>query len=95
MELQLQHLSKRYGAKYAVKNVSATLVPGVYGLLGANGAGKSTLAAQLQAQLSCRVFHMDDFFLRPEQRFPSLEALRTQLALDRQHTREALARLEE
>ena len=28
------------------------------------GAGKSTLAAQLQAQLSCRVFHMDDFFLR-------------------------------
>ena len=31
------------------------------------GAGKSTLAAQLQAQLSCRVFHMDDFFLRPEQ----------------------------
>ena len=32
------------------------------------GAGKSTLAAQLQAQLSCRVFHMDDFFLRPEQR---------------------------
>lgn len=28
------------------------------------GAGKSTLAAQL----SCRVFHMDDFFLRPEQR---------------------------
>ena len=35
------------------------------------GAGKSTLAAQLQAQLSCRVFHMDDFFLRPEQRTPS------------------------
>lgn len=32
------------------------------------GAGKSTLAAQLQTQLSCRVFHMDDFFLRPEQR---------------------------
>ena len=32
------------------------------------GAWKSTLAAQLQAQLSCRVFHMDDFFLRPEQR---------------------------
>ena len=29
------------------------------------GAGKSTLAAQLQAQLSCRVFHMDDFFLQP------------------------------
>lgn len=34
------------------------------------GAGKSTLAAQLQAQLSCRVFHMDDFFLQPYQRTP-------------------------
>ena len=32
------------------------------------GAGKTTLAARLQAELPCRVFHMDDFFLRPEQR---------------------------
>ena len=31
-------------------------------------AGKTTLAASLQAQLACNVFHMDDFFLRPEQR---------------------------
>lgn len=43
MELQLQDLSKQYGAKCAVNNVSAKLVPGVYGLLGANGAGKTTL----------------------------------------------------
>ena len=43
MELQLEHLSKQYGTKCAVDNVSATLVPGVYGLLGANGAGKTTL----------------------------------------------------
>ena len=33
-------------------------------------AGKTTLAAFLQAQLACNVFHMDDFFLRPEQRTP-------------------------
>lgn len=33
-------------------------------------AGKTTLAASLQAQLACNVFHMDDFFLRPEQRMP-------------------------
>lgn len=32
------------------------------------GAGKSTLAMQLQKLLSCNVIHMDDFFLRPEQR---------------------------
>lgn len=31
-------------------------------------AGKTTLAHALQGELSCNVFHMDDFFLRPEQR---------------------------
>lgn len=43
MELQLQHLSKHYGTKRAVDDVSTTLTTGVYGLLGANGAGKTTL----------------------------------------------------
>lgn len=33
-------------------------------------AGKTTLAATLHAQMDCNVFHMDDFFLRPEQRTP-------------------------
>ena len=31
-------------------------------------AGKTTLAARLAEKLDCNVFHMDDFFLRPEQR---------------------------
>ena len=31
-------------------------------------AGKSTLAAALEQELKCHVAHMDDFFLRPEQR---------------------------
>lgn len=31
-------------------------------------AGKTTLAAQLTETYDCNVFHMDDFFLRPEQR---------------------------
>ena len=31
-------------------------------------AGKSTLASQLEKEYDCNVFHMDDFFLRPEQR---------------------------
>lgn len=43
MKLELQHLSKRYRERYAVRDVNATLTPGVYGLLGANGAGKTTL----------------------------------------------------
>ena len=34
------------------------------------GSGKSTLAAQLGKYYSCPVIHMDDFFLRPEQRTP-------------------------
>lgn len=32
------------------------------------GSGKTTLATRLQDDLSCAVYHMDDFFLRPEQR---------------------------
>lgn len=43
MELQLQDLTKQYKEKCAVNHVSASLSPGVYGLLGANGAGKTTL----------------------------------------------------
>ena len=31
-------------------------------------AGKSTLAAKLAERCDCNVFHMDDFFLRPQQR---------------------------
>ncbi len=31
-------------------------------------SGKTTLADKLKKELSCNVIHMDDFFLRPEQR---------------------------
>jgi len=34
------------------------------------GAGKTTLAKYLEEQTGATVFHMDDFFLRPEQRTP-------------------------
>ena len=33
-------------------------------------SGKTTLAKQLSKLYDCNVFHMDDFFLRPEQRTP-------------------------
>ncbi|MBP3674582.1 MAG: hypothetical protein J6J18_12215 [Oscillospiraceae bacterium] len=33
-------------------------------------AGKTTLAGMLAEVYDCNVFHMDDFFLRPEQRTP-------------------------
>lgn len=51
MELSLDRLTKHYGRKIAVDCVSATLKPGVYGLLGANGAGKTTLMRMLCAIL--------------------------------------------
>lgn len=43
MELSMERLCKRFGSKAAVNEISVTLRPGVYGLLGANGAGKTTL----------------------------------------------------
>lgn len=51
MELLLDRLTKHYGSKTAVEQVSAALEPGVYGLLGANGAGKTTLMRMLCAIL--------------------------------------------
>ena len=51
MELSFDRLTKHYGSKIAVDRVSATLTPGVYGLLGANGAGKTTLMRMLCAIL--------------------------------------------
>ena len=35
---------------------------------GGSASGKTTLSKILQDKYSCNVFHMDDFFLRPEQR---------------------------
>lgn len=43
MEVRFEHLSKKYGGQYALRDFSATLENGVYGLLGTNGAGKTTL----------------------------------------------------
>lgn len=37
---------------------------------GVCGGGKSTLGKVLAGQYDCNLFHMDDFFLRPEQRTP-------------------------
>ena len=47
MELSLDRLTKHYKSKIAVDCISATMTPGVYGLLGANGAGKTTFMRML------------------------------------------------
>ncbi|ADM36969.1 ABC transporter ATP-binding protein [Bacillus spizizenii ATCC 6633 = JCM 2499] len=43
MEINLEHVSKKYGRHIAVNDVSITLSSGrIYGLIGPNGSGKST-----------------------------------------------------
>ena len=53
------------------QRIDALLASGARVLVAIDGsaaAGKTTLAAALGAIYDCNVFHMDDFFLRPEQR---------------------------
>src|SRR5512135_2222557 len=48
MQLQIEHLSKRYpNGTQALQDVSLTIPTGMFGLLGPNGAGKSTLMRTL------------------------------------------------
>ena len=42
----------------------------IVGIAGKCTSGKTTLATKLAEIYDCNVFHMDDFFLRPEQRTP-------------------------
>lgn len=41
--LTLESVSKKYGDKLALQNISLSLSEGIYGILGPNGAGKSTM----------------------------------------------------
>jgi ABC-type multidrug transport system ATPase subunit len=51
MKLQFERLTKYYGAKKALSEVSIELTEGIYGLLGPNGAGKSTMMNILTGNL--------------------------------------------
>lgn len=51
--IQVSHLSKKYGEKYAVKDISFTVNEGeILGFLGPNGAGKSTTMNMITGYLS-------------------------------------------
>jgi ABC-2 type transport system ATP-binding protein len=47
ISVELQNVSVRYGAQWALREVTATVPGGAVGLLGPNGAGKSTLIKAL------------------------------------------------
>src|SRR5580704_14646049 len=63
--LQIEHLTRRFGAKTALRDVSLTLEKGkVLGLIGENGAGKTTLIKHILGLLKAqqgtvRVFGLD------------------------------------
>ena len=52
MYLEFRNVSKEYKNEEALKRLSITFEPGVYGVLGANGAGKSTLMNLLTDNLA-------------------------------------------
>ncbi|MCL2300638.1 MAG: ATP-binding cassette domain-containing protein [Firmicutes bacterium] len=52
MSLTVSNLTKRFGPKTAVDNLSFTMAePGVYGLIGTNGAGKTTTIRMILGML--------------------------------------------
>ena len=51
MVLSIDRLTKTFGNKIAVDNLSMEMRPGVYGLVGANGAGKTTLMRMISSIL--------------------------------------------
>ena len=51
--IEVSHLTRRYGARTAVEDLSFTVGDGqIYGLLGPNGAGKSTVMNILAGYLA-------------------------------------------
>lgn len=65
MHINVEHVSKQYGAQKALKGIDLRIEQGMFGLLGPNGAGKTTLLrilATLLRPTSGRVV-MDSFDL--------------------------------
>ena len=59
--LDIQHLTKTYGEKKAVDDLSLRIAPGeIYGFIGHNGAGKTTT---LKAAVGILQFDAGDIFI--------------------------------
>lgn len=57
-----------YEVAERIRATAAEDMPVLIAVDGRCAAGKTTLAERLHKMINCTVFHMDDFFLRPEQR---------------------------
>ncbi|WP_274532253.1 ATP-binding cassette domain-containing protein [Ktedonobacter racemifer] len=51
MELTIERLSKRYGQRWVLHQLSLQATPGLLGLVGPNGAGKTTLMRMIATLL--------------------------------------------
>ncbi len=51
MDLTMDHLGKRYGQQWALRQLSLRCEPGMLGLVGPNGAGKTTLMRMIATLL--------------------------------------------
>lgn len=64
--ISLEHVSRRYGAKVALGNITLSIPQGgVLGLVGANGAGKTTLIKHILGLLRAREGRVRVFGLDP------------------------------
>jgi ABC-2 type transport system ATP-binding protein len=64
--IRISNLSRRFGARDALSDVSLTIPPGeVFGLLGANGAGKTTLIRHVMGLLRAQRGSVSVFGLDP------------------------------
>lgn len=61
-------LEKRINDTCRIIDGQSKALPLIIALDGRAAAGKTTLAYELKKIYDCNVFHVDDFFLRPEQR---------------------------
>ena len=74
MELKTQYRERFKPAMDAIKEIlkkeENTDSPILVAIDGRCGSGKTTLGEYLKGQFDCNLFHMDDFFLRMEERTP-------------------------
>src|SRR5699024_6130826 len=67
MKIEVKDLTRKYGNKYALNNISFTLEePKIYGLLGRNGAGKTTFMEILAGEIFAS---SGDIFINGEKPF--------------------------
>lgn len=73
--IELQNVTKLYGAVIGVNDVSLSLPPGAYGLLGPNGSGKTTLLQLLTGQIRPTLGSIKLFGASPSQSNETLKKI--------------------